>query len=184
MRAGIATFAMIVALVVWPAALIAQSASKPSLKMSASGLVFATAITAAELSMLLRGGRKVLVFDTRERDEFKVSWIPGAMRLDPTAQTEVVVGRVRRRAKGAVLVYYCTAMSRSARIAEWAAEDLKALGADAVYVLKNGIIGWANAGLPLVNRNGPTDFLHPYDRSLVRHLKRPELARFQLPVAE
>jgi len=181
MRTILATAALTITLVICPGALMAESASKLAFTMSATGFVDATPITPQDLDKLLRSRRKVLLFDSRERTEFAVSHIPRAARLDPAVDTNVLVGRVRRRAKGTVFVFYCTSMARSSTIAEWAAEDLKAHGAEAVYVLVKGIIGWANAGLPLVDKRGPTMFVHPFDKSMTKHLKRSDLARFEPP---
>ncbi len=157
----------------------AQQASQPALTMNSVGLLDAEPIDPQELNNLLRSGRDVLLFDTRQKNEFEVSRIPGAVRLDPAVHTDVIVGRVRRRAKGAVIVFYCTSMARSATIAEWASVDLKALGADAVYVLVKGIIGWTNADLPLIDSGGATKFVHPFDKSMTVHLKHAMLVRFE-----
>ena len=146
---------------------------------NATELSEAKPIDATAVADALKAHKHLIVFDVREREEYRVSHLPTARHLVPEADVETVVRRVGRRGAGAIVVFYCTIGGRSAVIAEAAADALKSQGVLDVRVLENGIIGWSNAGLPLVDRRGATQFVHPFDAEMAKHLSHPEMARFQ-----
>lgn len=107
-----------------------------------------------------------VVVDVRDKTEFDVGHLPKAVRLtiDVDNQPGLAVSSVARRGKARTVIIYCTAMARSAHIAERLHFDLLEAGVQQLMVLKGGIIEWANEGLPMVDStNKPTVFVHPHD---------------------
>ena len=58
------------------------------------------------------------------------------------------------------------------------------MGAASVSNLENGIFGWHNEQRALVDANGKTDAVHPYDNIWKRYVERDEKARFTPILAE
>jgi rhodanese-related sulfurtransferase len=129
------------------------------------------------LAVQMRGGGRILLYDVREREEFAVSRIPGAVQIAPSTPAEPLVARIAGRAQGVTVIFYCTVGMRSATLAQGIYHDLLERGVRDVLVLNGGIIAWHNQGLPLVDKYGPSRYLHPFHEDLKIKLKNPELAR-------
>lgn len=99
--------------------------------------------------------RMPAVIDARGPEEFRVGRLPGALNLESAA---AVAARFPDR--DAPLVVYCSVGYRSAKVAA----GLGALGYSRVENLRRGIFGWAGQGRPMVDDEGGTDRVHPYDR--------------------
>jgi len=110
-------------------------------------------ISVAELK---RDYASALLIDVRERDEFDVSHLPGAVHA-PTAEA---IDALRAEHPKRALVFYCTVGVRSA-IAVRALHERTGESGSAVN-LAGSIFAWANAGEPLVDATGPTADVHPY----------------------
>ena len=135
-------------------------------------------IDAKALSALIATSRVILV-DVRLAEEYAVSRIKGAIRTDYEVETDALVRLLGPRLKGAEVVLYCTVGPRSAGLGINTQEALQMAGAKRVRVLKDGLIAWANAGLPLVDAKGPTRFVHPADQDTAKRLTDPKRARFE-----
>lgn len=102
---------------------------------------------------------EVFIFDTREREEYEVSHIPGAKFLgfktfDPN--------QLEGLSKDSKIVLYCSIGYRSEKIGE----KLKRLGYANVYNLYGSLFEWANQGNTLVDGNGrPTNKIHTYNEA-------------------
>jgi rhodanese-related sulfurtransferase len=156
-----------------------QPASPHDVTASADELSEAKPIGEAALLRLMKLPNSFVLFDVRSRDEYQVSHLASARHVDPLTAPEALIRRLERRKLPPTVVFYCTLGERSTVLAESVAPALKERGAKHVLVLKNGIIGWANAGQPLFNRSGPTRFVHPLNQALAKHLKAPEWATFE-----
>jgi rhodanese-related sulfurtransferase len=148
-----------------------QPSGQPALE------AIAPRISSVILAKRIRGGSRILVYDVREREEFAVSRISGAIHLPPATSAELAVARITRRARGATVVFYCAIGMRSADFAQSVFHELLERGVQNVLVLDGGIIDWHNQGLPLVDINGPSRFVHPYNEEMKNRLKKPELSR-------
>ena len=96
-----------------------------------------------------------LVLDVRSSEEYEVSHLRGAIRVDPARpDLEALPLPV-----DAPILVYCSVGYRSAAIAQ----QLTAAGADEVYNLKGGIFAWANEGRPIVRHGERASAVHPYD---------------------
>jgi len=133
-------------------------------------------IAPARLAALMADGQAVL-FDVRTPAEYRVSRLPGAVRVEPGMRAAAFLDRYGDTVEGKTAVFYCSVGVRSSRLAERVAKALKARGATAVDDLAGGIFAWHGEARALVDAVGPTDFVHPYDASWGRLLGRPGLAR-------
>lgn len=136
-------------------------------------------LSTAELASILPNPKDLLLLDVREPREFEISHLAGAIRIQPLdvfGQTNFrpTAANVRNKA----VVFYCSVGVRSSCMAQKLDDTLKQLGADAVYNLDGGIFAWHNEKRALVNDNGPTDFVHPYDTKYSQLLKRQQSVRF------
>ncbi|MDA7947449.1 MAG: rhodanese-like domain-containing protein [Hyphomicrobiaceae bacterium] len=119
----------------------------------------------------------VLLLDVREEDEYAVSHLADAVRVDPDIWRGTFMNRFGENVRGKTVVFYCSVGVRSSRLAERVRTTLKEQGAKAVYNLDGGIFAWHNERRPLVNAKGETDFVHPFDSYWGQLVKRGELAR-------
>ena len=96
-----------------------------------------------------------LLLDVRRADEFAVSHLQGARRVDPDRSAierlELPTGRR--------IVLYCSVGYRSGAVAE----RLEDAGYEDVYNLEGGIFAWANEGRPVFHGDTPAGVVHPYD---------------------
>lgn len=97
-------------------------------------------ITASELSRLLQQGG-VRLIDVRTDAEIARGKIPQGEKL-PLHLLPLQLNTLDKKAK---TVFYCQMGGRSAQAAAFAASN----GFSDVYNLQGGIMGWAQAGLPI-----------------------------------
>lgn len=97
-----------------------------------------------------------LLIDTRSREEFAVSHLPGAVWADGPVKIRALLRGVPRERP---VVLYCSVGVRSSK----AAADLLKDGRSDVSNLRGSIFQWANEGRT-VERNGkPVSEVHPYN---------------------
>lgn len=108
---------------------------------------------------------EVFIFDTRKREEFEVSHIPGARYL---GFKDFDLQRLQEIPKDAKIVLYCSVGYRSEKIGE----RLQALGYTQVYNLYGSIFEWINEGNPVVDMQGnPVKKVHTYNRKWSKWVK-------------
>ncbi len=105
----------------------------------------------------------LLLFDVREKAEYAVSHIKGAHQLNPNSWRRTVMQRYGQAVKDKTVIFYCSVGVRSSKMASALKADLLKAGAKGVYNLDQGLFGWANQNRPMVNTQGPTPYIHPYD---------------------
>ncbi len=134
----------------------------------------------AALQKALTGPDKnnYLVLDVREKDEYAVSHIPGARRVDPGIWHGPFMNRFGKLAKGKTVIFYCSVGERSSKLAKYVQDALKKNGTSKIYNLRGGIFAWHNEKRPLVSGKGPTDLVHPYDSYWGQLLKRADKLRY------
>lgn len=133
-------------------------------------------VTSAEVSPLI-GSRELVLFDVRQEAEYLVSHLPSAIHVKPETSRATFLERYGDDVKGKTVVFYCSVGARSSLLASRVARDLKARGAAAVDDLAGGIFAWHGEGRPLVDVNGPTEFVHPFDASWGHLVLRQDLVR-------
>lgn len=107
-------------------------------------------IQPGQVVSFMAGGLTPVVLDVRSQDDFDASplRLPGAIRLDPD---HVARGRFDLEVEpGQLIVAYCA--SRDERTSALACRDLRRRGFRNVRILKGGLGGWANAGLPVESK--------------------------------
>lgn len=112
-----------------------------------------------------------LLLDARTSDEYAVSHLPSAVRVDPEASPEVLadeVATLRGSDSERPIVVYCSVGIRSARVAD----RLRHAGIGAVYNLDGSIFRWASEGRPVVRDGEPVRAVHPYNAVWGRLLPR------------
>ena len=119
----------------------------------------------------------ILLFDVREKAEYKVSHIKSARRVSPSIWTSSFINKYGSEVKGKKIVFYCSVGVRSSRLAKQLKKELLSLGAVSVSNLEGGIFDWHNSALILKNQGGYTQFVHPYSKYWGQLLKRPSLIR-------
>lgn len=97
-----------------------------------------------------------LLLDVREPEEFAVSHLRGARRVDFGAQANAVLAGVP---PAQPIVCYCAAGFRSSVMAR----RLARAGHREVFNLEGAIFDWACAGRPLVCGEQPVRVVHPFN---------------------
>jgi sulfur-carrier protein adenylyltransferase/sulfurtransferase len=98
----------------------------------------------------IEGGETKLI-DVREQHEWDEAHLDGATHVPQGELLERIEEVVPDRSQPVLL--YCRTDNRSSR----AADALRRLGYDNVRVLRGGIVGWQEAGLPVVAPEGLTE---------------------------
>ena len=113
-----------------------------------------------------------LLLDVRTEEEFAVSHLRGAVRVEP-GQRELESLAIDR---DLTVVVYCSVGYRSAAIVD----ALRASGASDVRNLTGGIFAWANEGRPVFKNGQPATTVHSYGplwgtllRNEFRHRRAP-----------
>lgn len=118
-----------------------------------------------------------VIIDVREADEFAVSHIDGAIRIDPSASADDVVDEIANIGRGKNIIFYCSVGVRSTILADKSRDKLQAMGAAGVYNLTGGIFKWHNEKRAMVDADGETPFVHPYDKVWGRLVERKDFIR-------
>jgi rhodanese-related sulfurtransferase len=97
-----------------------------------------------------------VVLDARTEDEYAVSHLQGAVRIDPYKPS---LRPLRGFSKDTAIVLYSSVGYRGARVADFLARQ----GYSQVYNLEGGEFLWANEGRPVFRQDRPTAEVHPYN---------------------
>jgi len=106
-----------------------------------------------------------LLLDARSEEEFAVSHLAGARRIDPAADASTL--RVVATSDRPVVVY-CSAGYRGSQVAR----RLHEVGAQDVANLEGGIFAWVNDGFDVVRNGEKAREVHPHLRIFARLLRR------------
>ena len=109
--------------------------------------------------------RAPLLLDIRAEDEFAVSHLRGARRLDPDTHN---LAMLLDLPPDTPLVTYCSVGYRSSAMAQRLAEA----GFTNVVNLEGSLFAWANEGRPVYRDDRAVRQVHPYDRVWGRFLKK------------
>ncbi len=122
-------------------------------------------ISAEDLrSRLDSGPNSPIVLDVRTAEEYEVSHLKGAIRIDPDGDLPDFLDTVDHEAS---VVAYCSVGYRSSRLVE----RLRKEGFTDAKNLEGSIFEWANKGYPLERDGAPVQEVHPYDAEWGRLLE-------------
>lgn len=115
-------------------------------------------ISTSELADWLANKRRAapVLLDVRTPEEWNVSHLPGARRVDPNASVETAADGL---SKETPIVTYCAVGYRSGEMAD----RLRAAGFANVHNLEGSIFQWANEHRPLVHGDERVSTVHPYN---------------------
>ncbi len=144
--------------------LVLQTGCSDDMKWSAVERLIAStypdtpAITPDSLAARLADSTAVrpLLLDARAPEEFAVSHLPGARRIDPKAEAYPALDSL---APGAPIVVYCSVGYRSAGVVQ----QLREQGFTNVTNLRGSIFRWANEGRTVVRDGRAVRQVHPFD---------------------
>ena len=107
------------------------------------------AISVARFNRMLRKGEeKFTLLDVRSAAEFKAGHLPGALNVE-RGRIEWFIPNIVKDTERRIYVY-CRSGMRSA----FATERLLEMGYGNVTHIKEGFLGWLNAGYPIYNQHG------------------------------
>lgn len=110
--------------------------------------------------------KNIVLLDTRERKEYEISHIPGAIWV---GYDNFKMKRLKGIPKDARVVTYCSVGYRSERIGE----RLQKAGYQNVSNLKGSIFKWINEGNVVVDQNKkPTESVHGYNEKWGKWVKK------------
>lgn len=98
-----------------------------------------------------------LILDARELKEYEVSHLPQAVYF---GSVKPDMELLKDKDTNTAILVYCSIGYRS----ELIGEKIKSYGFQNVYNLSEGIFGWANNSLQLVNAQGKTTMVHGYNK--------------------
>ena len=118
-----------------------------------------THVSPEELDRMLDGdGPAPLLLDVRQPEEYAVSHLKGAVRVDPGSTAEQVFEALDLD-PATPIVAYCSVGYRSSELVE----KLEAHGARNVKNLDGSIFEWANAGYEVERDGRVVRDVHPFD---------------------
>ena len=104
-----------------------------------------------------------ILFDTRAQAEYDTSRIESGIRVSPNMSAEDFMEKFGQQLPDKHLVFYCSVGSRSSEFVVRVQDVALNEGARSLANLRGGIFRWYNEGNPVVNKNGETNDIHPYD---------------------
>lgn len=113
-----------------------------------------------------------VLLDVRKPEEFAVSHLPGATRVEPSAKAAEVVATLPTNRTAVV---YCSVGYRSSELAT----RLLEAGFTNVCNLEGSIFQWANENRPLVKDGKPATTVHGYNETFGKLLKPERRAMVQ-----
>lgn len=128
-------------------------------------------MTTAALAARLAAGERIILFDTREPDEYARSHLPGALRVAPDAPASAILAQYRALMADATVVVYCSVGWRSGLVVQAIRRAANDAPARAVFNLRGGIFRWHAEGRPLAFGPGASG-VHPFSRDWGQLLKR------------
>ena len=123
---------------VWIALLVAV------VVMTFKGLFSKTKVIARSQAITLINKEEAVVVDLRSRDDFRKGHIIDSINLTPSEIKENNLGELEKHKQKPVIIVSASGMESGKP-----AEQLVQQGFEKVFVLKEGISGWAGENLPL-----------------------------------
>ena len=107
--------------------------------------------------------QKYVIFDVREQNEYEMSHLQNAVRVDPDLDAALFAKKYGKTIAQKHLVFYCSVGYRSSIFIEKVDTLARKIGAMSLANLTGGIFRWYNENLPVFDANGETNEVHPYN---------------------
>lgn len=120
----------------------------------------------------------LVVFDVRKAEEYEVSHIENAIRVDPDVKPANFINQHGGRLNGKTVVFYCSVGRRSSALVSRIDDLVQAKHAKASYNLAGGLFHWRNEKRPLMSNGQATTSIHPYNIFWGRLIEDKEAIRF------
>jgi len=133
-----------------------SGAADPEFESMLDGLLDGT-VPQISTEALAADIENVILLDSRSRDEYDTSHLKGARWV---GFRKFDIDELEELDRDTSIVVYCSVGKRS----ELVGEKLKKAGFENVKNLRGGIFQWANESRPIIDADGPTRNVHPYDR--------------------
>ncbi len=115
--------------------------------------------------------RNFAFLDAREKEEYKVSHLPGAIHI---GYDNFDISLVSGLSKNKEIIVYCSIGYRSDKIGD----KLKKAGYTNVHNLYGSIFEWANRGFLIVDSNeNPTSKVHTYNKKWSKWVDNPSIEK-------
>jgi len=122
-------------------------------------------ISTDELAAILEEQGDFTLLDTREPEEYEVSYIQGAFLAEGVRDALKVL---KDKSREDLVIVYCSVGYRSSNIAK----KLARLGFTNVVNVEGSLFKWANENRPVFSGDKAVDKVHPYDEDWGRLLDR------------
>ncbi len=122
----------------------------------------------------------VMLFDVRKEEEYRVSHLKNAIRIDPEMSGEAFLKQYGKLLENKQAVFYCSVGKRSSIMVERVKSVLNKLQTvhpRALYNLRGGIFRWYNNGYPVYNDSTETDSVHPFNKIWGQLLQKRKTSR-------
>lgn len=135
-----------------------------------AGMLDSTQVSFLSVDQLHAEADDFLILDARERNEFELSHIPGAIWV---GYDDFNFDRVSNLGDDKPVVVYCSVGYRSEKVGQKLQEKFST-----VYNLYGSIFEWANRSYPLVDKEGePTQILHTYNKRWSKWVKNSSIQK-------
>jgi len=143
-------------------------------KSSISHLPYDTIVSAME------NLDNIVLFDVRESDEYAVSHLDKAIRVDPDISGEDFLQRFANDMAGKQVIFYCSTGRRSTALAERVKTTIDTQNSSLPIPanMQGGIFRWHNNSQPLTNLSGDTAYVHPYNWWWKRLVERKDFTSY------
>lgn len=111
-----------------------------------------------QVKKLQAEGKKVVFIDTREKKEYEVSHIKGALYVGYDDFDSTSLNHIDKKT---IIIAYCSVGYRSGKIGK----KLLKYGYTNVFNLFGGIFSWANNNNPVYSSNEKVEKVHPYNNN-------------------
>jgi rhodanese-related sulfurtransferase len=122
-------------------------------------------ISIEQLKADLVNNEKLILLDTRSKEEYEVSHLKDAQWIGYKEFEELKVKNIDKNSK---IVVYCSVGVRSEKIGE----KLKSLGFENIKNLYGGVFEWVNNGYTIYVNQEPTENIHTYNKRWGQYIKR------------
>ncbi len=129
-------------------------------------------------SLAGEGDDNVVLFDVRAPEEYSVSHLDGAIRVDPDISVDAFIEAHGEGLAGKKVVFYCSVGRRSSILAARLDAALRDAEIASAYNLKGGIFQWSNENRRMVSSGGSTNAVHPYNEFWARYVDDKKAIRY------